>query len=454
MPANARPSEAPMMLASAKGVSTTRSAPKRSTRPLVVRKTPPSLPTSRPRTMTRGSLSISSARALLMASTMFRSGMSASAAVDELGPLPEDARWRILVHVGEHVLRPGRRGAGRVLERLFVLLTQLLGPLHLAFGVPHAQAGEVALDALDRVARARLLELLRVLMAGGIVGGVVEAHPVGDRFDEARSLAVSGALDSVACRVVNGHDVIAVDLDAFEAVTGGAQRKAWGRRLDAPRGRDRPLVVLQKERDRRLDNARQVERLVEIAFGRAAIADVGDDHRVLAPETESPRQAGGLRKLRRDRDLCRQDPDPVGDARRGDLAEVLGRDDLQRQAVVDRRHQLAVLRHHPVPARIDGHRGADDRGLLSRAGREHPELALALQRYHALVVETRFHHPAQGFEQELLFHARLRPGGDRAVRQQDRAPTLHGPILAQLSTPAGVPLRPGPAAPAERRALR
>src|SRR5258705_6162114 len=158
MPAMASPSEAPMMLAAASGVSTTRSAPKRSTRPLVVRNTPPSLPTSRPRSITRGSLSISSARALLMASTTFRCVMSACASVDELRPLPEHPRGRIFVDVGEHVLRPRRRGAGRVGERLLVLLAQLLSPRRLAFGVPHAQASKVFLDPLDRVARARLLE--------------------------------------------------------------------------------------------------------------------------------------------------------------------------------------------------------------------------------------------------------------------------------------------------------
>src|SRR5438874_10482719 len=135
MPAKARPSEAPMMLASASGVSTTRSVPKRSTSPLVVRKTPPSLPTSRPRTMTRGSLSISSARALLMASTTFRSGISDSAPVDQLGPLPQHARRRITVHVGEYVLRERRRGDGRVLERVLVFLAQLLRPRRLALGV-------------------------------------------------------------------------------------------------------------------------------------------------------------------------------------------------------------------------------------------------------------------------------------------------------------------------------
>src|SRR6266849_4574044 len=74
-PASARPRDAPMMLASARGVSTTRAPPNRSTSPLVVRNTPPSLPTSRPSTITRGSRSISSLRALLIASTMLRSGI-------------------------------------------------------------------------------------------------------------------------------------------------------------------------------------------------------------------------------------------------------------------------------------------------------------------------------------------------------------------------------------------
>src|SRR5256886_5402575 len=226
-----------MMLASASGVSTTRSLPKRSTSPLVVRKTPPSLPTSRPRTMTRGSASISSARALLMASTTFRSGISASAPVEQLGPLPEHARRRITVHVGEHVLRARRRCAGRVLERALVFLTELLGPRRLALAVPKTEPRKIFLDALDRIARACLLELLRVLVARGVVGGVVEAHPVRDRFDQARTATVSRSLDRVAGGIVDRHHVAAVDLDAFEPVTSGAKSKAAGRRLHSARGR-------------------------------------------------------------------------------------------------------------------------------------------------------------------------------------------------------------------------
>src|SRR5918999_1749660 len=60
MPPSARPSEAPTIEASASGVSKTRSGPNRSWSPRVTRKTPPSVPTSSPSTMTRSSRSISS----------------------------------------------------------------------------------------------------------------------------------------------------------------------------------------------------------------------------------------------------------------------------------------------------------------------------------------------------------------------------------------------------------
>ena len=75
-PFNAMPTAIPAMAISARGVSTTLSAPKRSRRPSVTRKTPPSIPTSSPRTTTEGSLSISPLRAWLRADTMFRTAIT------------------------------------------------------------------------------------------------------------------------------------------------------------------------------------------------------------------------------------------------------------------------------------------------------------------------------------------------------------------------------------------
>src|SRR5260370_24543110 len=165
-----------MMLASASGVSTTRSAPKRSTSPLVVRKTPPSRPTSRPSTMTRGSRSISSARALLIASTMLRWGTSVSLPVEQLGALLQDALGRMLVDVGEEVRGAGSsRGAGE-LQRRLVFLTHLFGHFRLALLIPHAEARETPLDSLDPLPRSRPLLLLRGLVLRRVVAGVRGAH--------------------------------------------------------------------------------------------------------------------------------------------------------------------------------------------------------------------------------------------------------------------------------------
>src|SRR5207245_6484698 len=74
-PSSASPWATATMLDSASGVSMTRSGPKRACRPSVARKTPPLRPTSSPRTQTRGSRSISSARASRTAWTRVRSAI-------------------------------------------------------------------------------------------------------------------------------------------------------------------------------------------------------------------------------------------------------------------------------------------------------------------------------------------------------------------------------------------
>src|SRR5205807_1744307 len=154
---------------------------------------PPSLPTSRPSTMTRGSASISSANALLIASTMLRCVISCLVPVEQLGLLPKQARRRVLIDVREDVLGSGCGGGARELERTVVL----------------------------------------------------------------------------------------VHLDALEAISCRPQSEAACCRLDPPRRRDGPLVVLEEEDDRRLHDSRQVQRLVEIALRGAAVADVRDHDGVL-----------------------------------------------------------------------------------------------------------------------------------------------------------------------------
>src|SRR5277367_3911186 len=69
----------PAMVASANGVSCTRSLPKRSCSPAVARNTPPLMPTSCPITTTSASCCISQPCAIAMASTMVMSANSMSA---------------------------------------------------------------------------------------------------------------------------------------------------------------------------------------------------------------------------------------------------------------------------------------------------------------------------------------------------------------------------------------
>src|SRR4029079_11322243 len=125
-----RPTAVPRIPASASGVSTHRSCPKRSWRPAVARNTPPRVPTSSPITMTDSSRSISTWSASFTASTR-RS--SATEDPPQL-LLVVEQRWRRAGVGGlEHEHRIRRRlGLGRgdpgphELERL---CSDGLGPL-------------------------------------------------------------------------------------------------------------------------------------------------------------------------------------------------------------------------------------------------------------------------------------------------------------------------------------
>src|SRR5271167_397577 len=154
-PCAARPTDIPAMTPSASGVSSTRSAPKRSSRPSVARKTPPSAPTSSPTTRTEGSSAIARARARLTAWTSVISGIAAS--------LPRQLE-RCLALVGEFfgqrlvgeienrfepLRRRGEIGLRRSLDR-----QSDLGQQPLLIGLaPHPVRDEVVAQAGDRLFR-------------------------------------------------------------------------------------------------------------------------------------------------------------------------------------------------------------------------------------------------------------------------------------------------------------
>src|SRR5881275_3291959 len=160
MPYSARPTDVPMMPASASGVSTTRSAPKRSIRPSVARKTPPLRPTSSPSTSTRSSSASATPSASLMASTRVRLGTGLLLLAGGLQVRPQllalglQHGRRRAVDVVEHGLgrrrRLGQRGGDAAGHALAHLLLQRL----LARAVPMPLALQECAQADDGVALA------------------------------------------------------------------------------------------------------------------------------------------------------------------------------------------------------------------------------------------------------------------------------------------------------------
>src|SRR5207237_503042 len=128
-PAMQRPTALPRIPASASGVSTQRSGPKRSRKPAVARKTPPARPTSSPMTRTDSSRSSSTWNASLIASTIESSATEDPPQLLEVGA--ERGR-RVGVRVREEELRIGRRlGLGLrdpAAHQLLRLGAHLLGP--------------------------------------------------------------------------------------------------------------------------------------------------------------------------------------------------------------------------------------------------------------------------------------------------------------------------------------
>src|SRR5262249_41433911 len=248
-PAMQRPTALPRIPASAKGVSTHRSAPNLSRSPAVARKTPPARPTSSPMTITFGSRPSSTWNASLIASTSVSSLTLEH--LPQLGELGRERRRRRRVGVLEDEpgvgrrLRLGRRDPRTQGVRCFGArgLRELV--------VQDAHAAQVRLVASEALALLLLLDPLEVDVGARIVGRRVRGRPVRDRLDERRALTGPGARNSIASDLIDGEHVPAVHPDARNAVTRRLVRKRLGRRLRRQRCRDRPLVVVAEEDERR-----------------------------------------------------------------------------------------------------------------------------------------------------------------------------------------------------------
>src|SRR6266508_268043 len=280
-PVAAAPTAAPMYPDSEIGVSSTRSRPKRCTRPLVTPSTPPQASscsnpgtvappgTSSPISTTSGSRSISTASASLTASRK----VSVRVATDMLTSLSVGD-----VDVVERVIWLGLGAALGERDRL----------------VDRGLGGHVKLLDLLGGQQAPLLRLLgeegeRVVLA---VGGRLLGGPVGDlvalevaevapglRLDQARAFAAAGPGHRLPRRFVHGDHVVAVDRDAGDVVGGGAVGDVARRAVVADRGGLGEAVVLGDEDHRQLPDRGQVHALVGGALLGRAVAEEARAHR-------------------------------------------------------------------------------------------------------------------------------------------------------------------------------
>src|SRR6188768_1805120 len=237
-PAMQRPTAAPRIPASDSGVSTQRSGPNRSRRPAVARNTPPSRPTSSPRTITESSRPSSTCSASLTASTRSSSRVPTAVVLmpapdagkagafahwnprracgscvhpPELVEVPREVRGRFGVSVREDELAVGGRLVLRGLDRRAHRREGLV-PYRLGGSVvEQAEAAQVVLVDGDAVALLLGRDAVRVDVEARVVRGRVRRRAIGDRLHERGAVPGACACDGVAHRLVDGEHVVAVD---------------------------------------------------------------------------------------------------------------------------------------------------------------------------------------------------------------------------------------------------
>ena len=111
---------------------------------------------------------------------------------------------------------------------------------------------------------------------------------------------LAGAVDRLGGCLVNGQDVVAVDVDSGHSVAGAAagHARVAGRVRKGHFGRE--LVVLAHEQHRQLPDAGHVEPFVEGAVVDGAVAEEGDGHLIGLEHLETISGPGGLKDARAD----------------------------------------------------------------------------------------------------------------------------------------------------------
>ena len=226
-------------------------------------------------------------------------------------------------------------------------------------------------------------------------------------------------LDRLARRLVDREHVAAVDAHARHSVADGLVDERLGVRLRLERRRDRPLVVVAEEDQRRLHHGREVGAFVEGALARRAVAEVRDRDSRVALELLAPREAGGVRDVRRDRHADRGDPVLGRVPPAGRMAPPPVEDGARRNPAQQPDRRLAVAREDPVLVGERVHRAGLHR-LVVPEDRVRADPALAVIDDRALVVGTQQDERAVDREQVVRRRGR-RPRAPRRSRAAARA---------------------------------
>src|SRR5581483_8803972 len=163
---------------------------------------------------------------------------------------------------------------------------------------PSLRALEVLPEARDRVEALPWIEPRLRAIGLRVVARRVAAQTIRERLDERRPFAAHSSRDGISRRLHDREDVVAVDAHAGDAVRDALHREALARRLSLGGDADGPTVVATEKDRRRLEDAREVEPVVELVRARRAFAEVDERHEVVLLDLRRPREADRLPDLR------------------------------------------------------------------------------------------------------------------------------------------------------------
>jgi hypothetical protein len=124
------------------------------------------------------------------------------------------------------------------------------------FLVPFAEADQMELQPLDRIAERPMLALRLRPVAAGVVARRMALDAIGEHLDQGRAEIGAGPLRGPGGRGIDGERVVAVDPEPGDAVADRARGEGGELAAGDPReARDRPLVVDDVEDHRRAIDA-------------------------------------------------------------------------------------------------------------------------------------------------------------------------------------------------------